>query len=62
MGIQDHGLSPLQQELFDELVDDYLDGMPPEIADKEGLELARNISTMNAAELRHNISVFKNCK
>ena len=53
-------LSPLQQELFDELAD-TLDGMPESIAEQEGQELAASIKTMNASELRHNLKVFREC-
>lgn len=53
-------LTPLQQELYDELAD-TLDGMPEAIAEKEGQELAASIQKLNAAELRHNIKVFREC-
>jgi len=55
-----NALTPLQQELYDELADTF-DGMPEAIAEKEGKELAASIRTMNAAELRHNIKVFREC-
>jgi len=51
-------LSPLQQELFDYLVDELDDGSGT-VRQEDGTALARDISTMNAAQLRHNLKVFK---
>ena len=55
------GLSPLQQELYDEL-EDTLENDLGYIDEVEAQKLADDISTMNAAELRHNLRVFRDCK
>lgn len=49
-------LTPLQQELFD-LTQPCLDTV--EVTDEE---LIRDIKSLNAAELRHNIRVFKDAE
>ena len=59
-----HGLTDLQQQLYDQLADDVAqatENMPDVTAEAECKELADSIKTMNAAELRHNIKVFKEC-
>jgi len=51
-------LTPLQQQLFDEILDNA-DGMGYECNSIEMDDIAKDIKTMNAADLRHNIKVFK---
>ena len=59
------GTNKMMTKLQKELYDLVLAGMTDQIPDEdwefycEGLE--RDIKTMNAAELRHNIKVFKEC-
>ena len=59
MSRSDIGLSPLQQRLYDELIDELCDPVEGFVREDDAKDLAANIKTMNAAELHRNLKVFK---